>query len=132
MAATDAPVGEAITEMDEITRTGPPTTTNGSHWEVTLSAAPSREWVELFKVSGESSPTALPQRVVFDRGAASFKSDEEHVEHWIRSIDKWIASTNARHASILERASRERATRYDAETREKERIRELNERFKAL
>jgi hypothetical protein len=118
--------------MDEIKRTTSPATKNGSEWEVRLSATPSREWLELFKLSGESSVTAVPRRVVFDRDAAFFKSDEQHVEHWIRSLDKWIASTNARCAMRLEQADRERATREESETKERERIRELNERFKNL
>lgn len=118
--------------MDEIKRISSPETKNGSEWEVRLSAIPSREWLDLFKVSGEASVTAVPRRVVFDRDAAFFKSDEQHVEHWIRLIDKWIASTNARSASRYEQASRERATREESETKERERIRELNDRFKNL
>ena len=118
--------------MDEIKRTTAPETRNGTEWEVQLSAIPPREWLELFRVSGRSFPTTGPQRVVFDRAAAFFKSDAEHVEHWIESIDEWIASTNARYASSLEQASRARATREDTEAREKERIRRLNERFKNL
>ena len=97
MTVERAEVQEAITRMDEIKRTTGPETKNGTQWEVQLSAEPRREWLELFKLSGESSPTAVPQRVVFDRTTAFFKSDEQHVEHWIQSIDKWIASTNARY-----------------------------------
>ena len=123
---------EAMTRMDDIKRTTGPETRNGTQWEVQLSAEPRREWLEFFKLSRESSATIVPQRVVFDRSTAFFKSDEQHVEHWIQSIDKWIASTNARYASSLDKASLERATREDAETREKERIRQLNERFKNL
>ena len=123
---------EAITRMDEIKRTSAPETRNGSQWEVQLSASPPSQWLEFFKLAGESSAIAVPNRVVFDRATAFFKSDEQHVEHWIHSIDKWIASTNARYATSIEQASRERATRQDAETREKERIRQLNERFKNL
>ena len=118
--------------MDDIKRTTAPETRNGSQCEVRLSAIPSRAWLELFTLSGESSVTSVSQRVVFDRDTAFFKSDEQHVEHWIRSIDKWIASTNARYAANREQASRQRATRDDAETTEKERIRQLNERFKNL
>lgn len=118
--------------MDDIKRTTAPQTTNGTQWEVQLSGSPPREWLDLFKLSGESSSIAVPNRVVFDRAAAYFKSDEEHVEHWIQSIDKWIASTNARYTTSIEQASRERATREDAEARAKERIRLLNERFKNL
>ena len=118
--------------MDEIKRTTAPTTTNGKQWEVQLSAPPLREWLELFKLSGESSATAIPKLVVFDRSTAYFKSDEEHVEHWIQSIDKWIASTNARYTTSVEQANRERASREDVEARAKERIRLLNERFKDL
>jgi hypothetical protein len=125
-------VQEANTRMDEIKRTTAPETRNGTEWEVQLSAIPTREWLELFKVSARSFPTTGPQRLVFDRAAVFFKSDEEHVEHWIQSIDEWITSTNARYASSLEQASRARATREDTEAREKERIRRLNERFKNL
>jgi len=118
--------------MDEIKRTTGPETKNGSQWEVLLSAIPPPQWLELFRMSGEASVTAVSRRVMFDRNTIFFKSDEQHVEHWIRSIDKWIASTNARYAANREQASRQRATRDDAETTEKERIRQLNERFKNL
>ncbi len=118
--------------MDQIKRTSPPETKNGHQWEVQLNGIPSPEWMELFKVSGEGSVTASPQRVVFDRNVLVFKSDETRVEHWIQSIDKWMVSTNARHAMRLESASRERAARENAETTERERIRQLNERFKNL
>lgn len=123
---------KAITRIDDVRRTTAPETKNGTEWEVQLSTSPSREWLELFKLSRESFPGAVPGRVVFDRAAAFFKSDAQHVEHWIHSIDTWIASTNERHQSRIEQASLDRASRQDAETREKERIRELNERFKNL
>jgi hypothetical protein len=99
---------------------------------VQLSAFPSREWLELFKTSGETSGGAAPQRVDFDRASAVFKSDEDHVEHWIESIDKWIASTNARYLIGVERVRRERFERIDAEIKEKARIQQLNDRFKGL
>lgn len=118
--------------MDEIKRTTGPQTTNGRWWEVQLSASPPPDWLELFKLSGESSARALPQRVEFDRTSAAFKSDEDQVEHWIASIDKWIASTNARHLMTVERARRERLERGDAEAKERERIQGLNDRFKDL
>ena len=118
--------------MDEIRRITPPQTTNGTLWQIQLCATPSRGWLELFKLSGEASPTSGPNRVVFDRETVSFKSDEERVEQWIQSIDKWIASTNARYALQLDSASRERAVREDAETKERERISRMNARFKDL
>ena len=123
---------KAITHADEIKRTTSPQTPNGTRWEVQLSAIPSREWLDLFKASGEVSKTAAPQRVDFDRDGAVFKSDADHVEHWIASIDKWIASTNARYLVIRERVRRELSDRVDAETKEKERIQQLNDRFKGL
>ena len=79
------PGPETITHVDEIKRTTSPHTTNGQRWEVQLSAIPSREWLDLFKVSGEVSKTAAPQRVEFDRACAVFKSDEDHVGYWIES-----------------------------------------------
>ena len=128
MSRTDS----ANTRVDEIKRTTGPQTVNGRRWEVQLSATPSSEWLQLFRGSGEASARALPQRVEFDRASASFKSDEDQVEHWVASIDKWIASTNARYLMILDRARREQLDRVDAETKEKERIQRLNERFKSL
>ena len=121
-----------LTQVDEIKRTSGPQTTNGRRWEIQLSATPPGEWLALFKVSGESSARAVPLRVEFDRTSAYFKSDEHEVEHWIESIDKWIASTNARYMMTLEQARRDRLDRVDAETKEKERIQRLNDRFKTL
>ena len=117
---------------DEIKRTTGPQTINGRRWEVQLSATPSSEWLNLFRGSGETSARALPQRVEFDTTSAYFKSDEDQVEHWVTSIDKWIASTNARYLMILDRARREQLDRVDADTKEKERIQRLNDRFKNL
>ena len=122
----------AITHLDEIKRTTGPQTTDGKRWEAQLGAIPSREWLDLFRISAGSSSTAAPQRVEFDRTSIVFKSDEDHVEQWIESIDKWIASTNARYLLSLEQVRRERSDRVDAETKEKERIQSLNDRFKNL
>ena len=118
--------------MDEVKRTTGPQTTNGRRWEVQLSATPPVEWMDLFKVSGESSARAVPQRVEFDRTSAYFTSDEDKVEHWVASIDRWIAATNARYLRTLEQVRQERADRLDAETKERERIQRLNDRFKDL
>jgi hypothetical protein len=117
---------------DEIKRTTGPQTTNGRRWEVQLSATPSSEWLNLFRSSGEASARALPQRVEFDTTSAYFKSDEDQVEHWVASLDNWIASTNARYRMLLDRARREQLDRVDAETKQRERIQRLNERFKNL
>lgn len=117
---------------DEIKRTTGPQTTNGRRWEMQLSGIPSPDWLELFKTAGESSARALPRLVEFDRATLFFKSDEDQVEHWIASIDKWIASTNARYLMTIERARRERFDRVEAETKETERIQRLNDRFKNL
>ena len=129
---TDTPGWNEAMQTDVIKRATGPQTTNGRRWEVQLSATPPVEWMELFKVSGESSAKAAPQRVEFDRTSAYFKSAEDQVEHWVASIDKWIASTNTRYLMTLDQTRRERLDRVDAETREKERIQRLNERFKHL
>jgi hypothetical protein len=118
--------------VTEIKRKTGPQTLNGRRWEVQLSATPSVEWMALFKVSGESSTKALPQRVEFDRTSAYFKSDEEEVTHWVASIDKWIASTNTRYLMTLDQARRDHLDRVDAEAKEKDRIQRLNDRFKDL
>ena len=128
---TDTGWKEAV-QVDVIKRATGPQTINGRRWEVQLSATPPSEWLDLFKVSGESSAKAVPQRVEFDRTSAYFKSDEDQVEHWVASLDKWIASTNTRYLMTLDQARRERVDRVDAEMREKERIQRLNERFKNL
>jgi hypothetical protein len=123
-----------VTRIDAIRRTTAPETTNGSRWEVQLNAVPPPEWLELFKLSGVTSTAAAlaPRRVVFDRASAVFKSDENHVEQWIESIDRWIAWTEARYLIRLDEASRERSTRMDAEAKQRERIQEMNDRFKNL
>lgn len=120
------------TRVDEIKRTTGPQTTNGRRWEVQLSATPSVGWMDLFKVSGESSARAVPQRVEFDRTSAYFRSDEDQVEYWVASIDRWIAATNAKYQKTLEQVRQQRVDRLDAETKERERIQRLNDRFKDL
>jgi len=118
--------------VDVIKRTTGPQTTDGRRWEVQLSATPPVEWMELFKLSGEPSARAVPQRVEFDRTSAYFKSAEDEVEYWVASIDRWIASTNAKHQRTLEEARQQRANRLDAQTKERERIQRLNDRFRNL
>ena len=131
---SDVPQQTAGERTGNIKRTTGPQTTNGSRWEVQLSAVPSREWLEFFKSSGGPSlpAAASPQRIVFDRASASFTSDEDHVEQWIESIDRWIAAAEARYAMSLDEASRERSVRLEAEAKNRERIRQLNDRFKNL
>jgi hypothetical protein len=129
------PESTGLTRMDVIKRTTGPETTNGSRWEVQLSVAPPPEWLEFFKQSGDASATATaprPQRVIFDRASVVFKSDEDHVEQWIEAIDKWIASAEARYVMSLDEASRKRSLRMDDEARQRERIQQLNDRFKNL
>jgi len=124
-----------LTRMDVIKRTTGPETTNGNQWEVQLSVAPPPEWLEFFKQAGEASAPATsprPQRVIFDRASVVFKSDEDHVEQWIEAIDKWIASAEARYVMSLDEASRKRSLRLDDEARQRERIQQLNARFKNL
>ena len=124
-----------LTRMDVIRRTTGPETTNGNQWEVQLSVAPPPEWLEFFKQAGEASAPATsprPKRVIFDRASVVFKSDEDHVEQWIEAIDKWIASAEARYVMSLDEASRKRSLRLDDEARQRERIQQLNERFKNL
>ena len=52
-----------MTPLDVIKRTTGPQTTNGRRWEVQLSATPPGQWLELFKVSGDSSTKVLATRV---------------------------------------------------------------------
>lgn len=135
MTAQDAvrEVGpEATIDIDEIRRTSSPQTTNGKRWEVQINAVPCREWRDLFKSLAESSNTVVPRRLEFDRACVTFQSDENHVKPWIESIDRWFAATNARHRVSLERERRERFDRLDADAKERERIQELNDRFRNL
>ena len=133
---TDEPKPEAKTQaptdVDDIKRTSGPQTTNGKRWQVQINATPSREWREIFKASGDSSNTVALRRLEFDDASLAFESDEDHVAPWITAIDKWLASTNARHRANLERVRRERSERLDADAKERERIQRLNDRFKDL
>jgi len=133
---SDSTAHTGLTRTDGIKRTTAPQTTDGSRWEVQLSAAPPPEWLECFKRSGEASASPAgspqPQRVVFDRASAVFKSDADHVEQWIAAIDIWTARTEARYTMRLDAASRARSTRLDAEAKQRERIQQLNGRFKNL
>ena len=122
----------AVAEVDEIKRTSGPQTTDGKRWEVQISSTPSREWRELFKTVGEPSNVVVPRRLEFDRACVVFQSDEDHVKTWIESIDKWFASTNARHRISLDRERRERSDRLDADAKQRERIQQLNDRFRNL
>ena len=125
-----------VTRADVIKRTSGPETTDGRRWEAQLSAAPPPAWMECFKQSGEASSFAStaprPQRVTFDRATVVFDSDEAHVEQWIEAIDRWMALADARYAVALDEASRQRSLRLDDEARRRERIQEMNERFKNL
>ena len=66
-----------------------PETTNGTRWEVQLSATPPPAWLEFFKQAGGASASSAtaprPQRVTVDRASIVFKSDEDHVEQWIEA-----------------------------------------------
>ena len=129
---SDAPWREEIAVTDAIKRTSGPQTTNALRWEMALSGVPTRQWLALFKASGDPTAKVAPQRVEFDLASVAFRSDEDQVEHWVASIDSWIASTNARYQLSLEQARRLRLDRGDAASRERERIQQLNDRFKDL
>jgi len=129
---SDEPATEAPPDGDEIKRTSGPQTTNGTRWQAQISATPSREWRELFKTSGDISKTIVPRRLEFDEASIAFECAEDHVKRWIEAIDKWFASTNARHRIGREQVRRERADRLDAAAKERERIQELNDRFRDL
>jgi hypothetical protein len=129
---SDQPGPAATTDADEIKRTSGPQTTDGKRWQVQISATPSREWRDHFKGSREFSSTVVVRRLEFDDASVSFQSDEDHVKPWIEAIDKWIAAANARHQTSLERVRRERSDRLDADAKERERIQQLNDRFRDL
>jgi hypothetical protein len=117
---------------DEIKRTGPPTTRNGVEWEIVLSGEPSPGWMHLFRHPDELTAAAVPQAVFIRGRIALFRASEDQVEHWVRSIDHWIVTTNARYGELLDEKQRERARLESTQTPDKERIRQLNDRFKDL
>jgi hypothetical protein len=118
---------------DIIKRTTGPATTDGTRWEVQLSAVPTREWLQLFKTVPTEGPRApSAQRLVFDRASVVFKSDADHVATWVQCIDRWFAWTEARYLMSLDEAGRARSIRLETEARERERIQQLNDRFKDL
>src|SRR5438132_1214584 len=135
-AVSNSTRATGLTRTDVIKRTTGPETTNGSRWEVQLSATPPPEWLEFFKQSGAASASSAtsprPQRVTFDRACVVFKCDEDHVEQWIEAIDKWIALAEARYVTSLDEASRQRSMRLDDQAKQRERIQQLNDRFKNL
>jgi hypothetical protein len=116
---------------DEIKRTGPPTTRNGTEWEIVLSGEPPAEWMQLFRHPDEPSAVAVPQGVFFRGRIALFRAGDDQVEHWIKSIDQWIAAANRRYGELVDEEKRRRAQHESAAT-DKERIRRLNDRFKDL
>lgn len=121
-----------VPRVDVIKRTTPPETADGVRWHVQLSAAPPRQWLEFFKSAGRSDGTTSPQLVVFDRASANFKSDEQHVEQWIEALDRWIESADARYRASVEEGHRERSLKLDAEAKHRDRVQQMNERFKNL
>lgn len=123
---------ETTVEADEIKRTSGPQTTDGQRWEVQISGVPSREWRDLFKAVGDASRTVVSRRLEFDRACVVFPSDEDHVKPWIEAIDKWFGSINEKRRVSLERERRERSDRVDADAKKRERIQQLNDRFRDL
>jgi hypothetical protein len=117
---------------DEIKRTGPPTTRNGVEWEIVLSGEPPPGWLQLFRHPEALTSAAVPQAVFLRGRVALFRASEDQVEHWVRTIDQWIVTTNARYAEVLDERKRERAQLESTHTPDKERIRQLNDRFKDL
>src|SRR5688572_22723906 len=104
---------------DVIKRTTAPATTDGTRWEVQLSASPTREWLQFFKmVPNEAAGAPSAQRLVFDRASVVFKSNETRVVAWIESIDRWFAWTDARYLASLDEAGRARSMRLEAEATE--------------
>jgi hypothetical protein len=132
MADEVAETGATGTQVTIIKRTSAPETMDGTRWHVQLSGTPARTWLDFFKAAGKSDGTTSPQLVVFDRASASFKSDEDHVERWIEALDRWIASADARYRLSVDEANRERSVKLDAEAKQRERIQQLNDRFKNL
>jgi hypothetical protein len=126
------PATVAQSTADVIKRSSAPETTDGIRWHVQLSAVPTREWLEFFKLSRRTVGVAAPQLVVFDRASANFKSDGDNVEQWITALDGWIAAADARYRLSLDEAHRERSLRRDTEAKQRERVQELNARFKHL
>jgi hypothetical protein len=126
-------VERGSTRTDVIKRTTSPATTDGTRWEVQLSATPAREWLQFFKMLPSEAPGApSSRRLVFDRASLVFKSHEDQVVAWIESIDRWLAWTDARYVVSLDEASRARSLRLETEAKERDRIQQLNDRFKNL
>src|SRR5437879_2703565 len=94
-------------EFQDVERSGPPSTRNGSEWEVPLSGGTPQHWVEAFHNDpGEWSSIAHSRFVKFQNGKLIFNSSENNVRHWIELIDKWIARSNAAFRLWLDKAHR--------------------------
>ena len=134
---TPAPRPPAPAWTGFIKRASAPATTDGTRWEVQLSAVPSPPWLEFFRQAEGASPSSSgepprPRRVTVDQASLAFKSGEDHVERWIEAIDKWIAWADTRYSASLDEESRQRSLRLDDAANKRERIVRLNDRFRNL
>ena len=116
--------------MTEIKRTGPPTTADGDEWTVPLNAEPERSWVRRFNEPGDSAPA--PEGVRFHGRGAIFRSSPEQVPRRVQDLDGWIESANRRVAETRGEQARQSALKAEANEAERQRVRDLNQRFKDL
>jgi hypothetical protein len=117
----------------DIRRSGPPTTDNGTEWQVPISAQPPDEWLALLRAeAGQDAAMGVRWAVNVLVEQLQFTSTADNVPKNLQSIDRWITSANERYRDWLTEAHRKGSERRrDAET-EADRVRDLNERFKHL
>lgn len=125
-----------MSDVSEITRTGPPTprAVKGRifTWTVTLSDIPPGPWKNFFTHTKDTSVTCSPEHVRFYQATAIFESDEVGVPTWIEFIDKWAASATERYAKYAEEERLQRGAADDLKKDPAQRLREAAERFKHL
>lgn len=119
----------------EIKRTGPPAARDVKGkiitWALPLNAMPPKEWKQFFTQTKDQTVVCSPHKVSIYQGQMIFEGSETDVPTWIKFIDTWMATANARHAEWDAEQRRLRGEDVDTVDRDKK-LAELNEKFRNL
>lgn len=122
--------------MEEFKRAGPPKPIDVRdsifRLEVPLSGSPPQEWIHFFQDPSEWSSMCHPKLIDVSGRTLEFTSSEAHVERWVKFIDQWIASANARYAQFLEGLRQRQQVLKDEAKERQRRLDEAAARFEKL
>lgn len=117
----------------DVRRSGPPTTANGSDWNVPMSAQPPDEWVGFLKHESDADSSVTMRWILNTRVVQlEFTCTPENVPRHVEALDRLIVRANDRYRSWLDEAHRKGSERRRDARTEADRVRDLNERFKDL